>query len=237
MSYIRLVILIIQHHIPLRLSLYTPVIIKVHYTILDSEDSDESRSLCQDIKSFRTIYSAKFDKNGLKYHLSNHGITVIIPENAVDGDALLRIGVYYNVDSVIQFPHGYKLVSDIFWIDSSIPLLKDVELYIPHCVKTCKENESKRLGFFMASDEFFRTNGVLKFREIPEHTYDFENDSSYGKLVIDHFCSGCILEKMDEEALPLQYLVTRVLPNDCDKSIWMVDLVFSYALPTCHKVC
>ena len=67
-----------------------------------------------DIKSIRTIYKVNFDKNGLKYHLSNHGITVIIPENAVDRDALLRIGVYY-VD-LFQFPHGYRLVSDVFWI-------------------------------------------------------------------------------------------------------------------------
>ena len=198
-----------------------------------SEDSDESRLLCRDIKSFRTIYTVKFDKNGLKYHLSNHGITVIIPENAVDRDALLRIGVYY-VD-LFQFPHGYRLVSNVFWIYSSISLQTYVELYVPHFVQT---SESKSLGFFMASDEFFRTHGVLKFKEVPEHAYNFEHDSSYGKLVLDHFCSGCILEKMDEEDnLPVQYLITRVLPSDCDKPTWMADFVFSYALPTCHKVC
>ena len=212
------------------MSLYTPVI------ILDSEISDESRSLCRDIQSFRTIYTVKFDKKGLKYHLSNHGITVIIPEDAVDRDALLRIGVYY-VD-LFQFPEDHRLVSDVFWIDSSIPLHKHVELYIPHFVKTRQESESKRLGFFTASDEFFRTHGVLKFREVPEHTYGFEHDNSYGKLVLGHFCSGCVLEKMDgKDNLPVQYLITKVLPNDCDKPTWKARFVFSYALPTCHKVC
>ena len=183
------------------------------------------------------IYTLKFDKNGLKYHLYNHGITIIIPEDAVDRDAaLLRIGVYY-VD-LFHFPEDHRLVSDVFWIDSSIPLQKHVELYIPHFVKTSKESESKWLGFFMASDEFFRTHGVLKFREVPEHTYNFKHDTSYGKLVLDHFCSGCILEKMDkEDNLPVQYLITKVLPRDCDKPTWKAHFVFSYALPTCHKVC
>ena len=208
----------------------------IHFFFNLENGEESTRALCWDIKSFRKIYTVRFDKNGLKYHLSNHGITVIIPENAVDGNAILRIGVYY-VD-LFQFPHGYKLVSDVFWIDSSIPLQKHVELYIPHFVKTSKESESKSLSFFTASDEYFRTHGVLKFKEVPEHTYDFEHDSSYGKLVLDHFCSGCILEKMDkEDNLPVQYLITKVLPNDCDKPTWKARFVFSYALPTCHKVC
>ena len=70
----------------------------------------------QNPKSFRKIYEFEFNETGLKHHLPNHGITVIIPENAVDGKAILCIGVYYG-DS-FQFPAGHRLVSDVFWIDS-----------------------------------------------------------------------------------------------------------------------
>ena len=62
---------------------------------LGDNEAIESKYLYQDIKSFRTIHKVEFGKKGLKHHLSDHGITVIIPEDAVDREAVLYIGVYY----------------------------------------------------------------------------------------------------------------------------------------------
>ena len=186
-------------------------------------------------KSFRKIYEFEFDKTGLKHHLPNHGITVIIPEDAVDRDALLRIGVYY-VD-LFQFPEDHRLVSDVFWIDISVPLHKKaaVQLYIPHYVMIKNKGDTQNLRFFLAPDEPFKKSGVFKFTEANKQSYSFEPDN-YGKLVMNHFCSGCILEKRESSGLPLEYLVTRVIPTDRDKPSWNADFVFSYALPTCQKV-
>ena len=87
------------------------------------------RYMYHDPSSFRTLHDFEFDKTGLKSHFSDHGITVIIPENAINEDkAILCVGVYY-VDS-FQFPEGYRLVSEIFWIDSNIPLHKNVNFYM-----------------------------------------------------------------------------------------------------------
>ena len=185
-------------------------------------------------ESFRLMSKIKFDVRGLKHHLSDHGITVIIPENAVHGEGVLSIGVYYA--NSFQFPPQHRLVSAVFWIDCSVCLLKQVELYVPHFVKIAKSDTNK-LSFFLASDEFYMHSGVLKFNRAPSHSYSFDPESSYGKLMMDHFCSGCILEKQSGDDLPLQYLLTCVLPNDCDKPSWTADFVFSYAIPTCRKVC
>ena len=188
--------------------------------------------------SFRTLRDFEFDKTGLKCHLSDHGITVIIPENAINEDeALLRVGVYY-VDS-FQFPEGYRLVSEVFWIDSNILLHKNVDFYMPYFVKLRNKNDTKKLKFFLASDESFRNYGVFKFTDAaPNHQYSFESDGCYGKLVLNHFCSGCILEKIDSNhLLPLEYLVTSVLPTNRDRPSWTAEFVFSYALPICRKVC
>ena len=187
---------------------------------------------------FRKIYKFKFNKTGLKQHLSDHGITIIIPENAcaVDTDGQLSIGVYYN--NSFKFPKGYRLVSDVFWIEISIPLQRHVEICAPHFVQVRDEIDSKKLSFFMASDETFHSSGVLNFIEAPRYTFSFKPGSSYGKLEMNHFCSGCILENTDsEDSLPINYLVTHVVPTDVQLSKWTTDFVFSYALPTCYKVC
>ena len=179
----------------------------------------------------------KFDARGLKYHMPDHGITVIIPENAVDAEAQMCIGIYYIEPS--QLPQCHRLVSEVFWIETSVHLQKCVELYVPHFAEVRNENDSKKLSFFMTSDESYMSSGVSEFVEAPNN-YTFEPGSCYGKVVLDHFCSGCILENVDVDKLPLKYYVTRIFPNDsdsCTREKWKADFVFSYALPTCLKVC
>ena len=199
---------------------------------------DNSTPMYHDPASFRTLNDFKFDKTGLKCHLSDHGITVIIPENAIneDEEALLHVGVYY-VD-LFHFPEGYRLVSEVFWIDS-LPLHKNVSFYMPHFVKIENKHDTRKLKFFLASDKSFWNDGVFKFTDAaPNHQYSFEPDGCYGKLDLNHFCSGCILEKIDSnDLLPLEYLVTSVLPTNRDRPSWTAEFVFSYALPVCQKVC
>ena len=187
-----------------------------------------------DPESFRTISQVNFDARGLKYHMSDHGITVLIPENAVTTEALLSIGVYY-VNS-FQLPKHHRLVSEVFWIKTSIPLKKNAELYVPHLVKVRDENDSNKLKFFMAPD--VSTEYMQTFTQVPASSCSFEPESSYGKLVMEHFCSGCILERMDGNGLPLWYCITRVFPNNFEeKEKWRADIVFSYNLQSCLKVC
>ena len=167
--------------------------------------------------------------------MSDHGITVVIPENAVTTETLLSIGVYY-VNS-FQLPEDHRLVSEVFWIKTCVPLQKSAELYVPHFVNIRDGNDSNKLGFFMASD--VSIEDVQTLTEVPANISSFEPGSSYGKLVIDHFCSGCILERIDgKNILPLRYLITCAVPNDSDeRKKWRADIVFSYALKSCLKVC
>ena len=170
--------------------------------------------------------------------MPDHGITVIIPENAVDAEAQICIGIYYT--EPFQLPQGYRIVSEVFWIETSVRLQKCVELYVPHFAEIRNENDSKKPSFFMTSDESYTSSGVLDLIEAPTNNCTFEPGSSYGKVVLDHFCSGCILENIDVDKLPLRYCITRILPNDshsCTCEKWKAEFVFSYALPACLKVC
>ena len=170
--------------------------------------------------------------------MPDHGITVIIPENAVDAEAKICIGIYYTEPS--QFPQGYRLVSEVLWIETSVCLQKCVELYVPHFAEIRNENDSKKLSFFMTSDKSCMSSGVSEFVEVPTDSCTFEPGSCYGKVVLGHFCSGCILENVNVDKLTLKYYVTRIFPNDSDSCAhekWKANFVFSYALPTCLKVC
>ena len=166
--------------------------------------------------------------------MSDHGITVIIPENAVTTDALLSIGVYYV--NTFQLPQGHRLVSEVFWIKTNVPLQRNAELYVPHFVTLRDGNDSNKLGYFMAPD--ISTEDVKTLIKVPAKCCSFEPESCYGKLVMEHFCSECILERIDGNGLPLRYLITRVFPHDSEeKQKWRADIVFSYALKSCLKVC
>ena len=203
-------------------------------------DGETPKPHPESVELFRTMSKVKFGAKGLKYHMPDHGITVIIPENAVDAEAQICIGIYYTKPS--QLPQGYRLVSEVFWIETSVHLQKCVELYIPHYVEIRNENDSKKLSFFVTSDESDTSSSVsdLAFVEVPTNRCAFEPGSCYGKVVLDHFCSGCILEDVDVDKLPLRYCITRILPNDSHSHThkkWEADFVFSYAHPTCLKVC
>ena len=187
-----------------------------------------------DPELFRAFSQVNFDARGLKYHMSDHGITVIIPENAVTMETQLSIGVYYV--NTCQLPEGHRLVSEVFWIKTSVPLQKNAELYVPHFVKVRDANDGNKLRFFMASD--VSTDDIQALTGAPANTSIFEPGSCYGKLIIKHFCSGCILERIDEGGLPLQYIVTRVFPiGSAERKTWEIDIVFSYYLKSCLKVC
>ena len=164
--------------------------------------------------------------------MPDHGITVIIPENA---EGLLCIRIYDSKS--IQFPASHRLVSEVFWIESSTYLQKNVELYVPHFVKVRNEEDSKKLSFFMVSDKSYTSSGALEF-EASVNSCTFEPGSCYGKVVLGHFCSLCILENVNVDKLPLQHCVTRIFPNNspsCTHENWEADFVFSYALPTFEK--
>ena len=205
---------------------------------LELQTGEPPKQNSESVELFRTMSKVKFDVRGLKYHMPDHGITVIIPENAVDAEAQICIGIYYTEPS--QLPQGYRLVSEVFWIETSVRLQKCVELYVPHFAEIRNEHDNKKLSFFMASDESYKSSGVLDFVEVPTNSCTFEPGSCYGKVVLDHFCSGCILENVNVDKLPLKYHVTRIFPIDsdsCTREKWEADFVFSYALPTCLKVC
>ena len=190
------------------------------------------------LELFRTMFKVNFDATGLKYHMPDHGIIVSIPENAVDAEAQICIGIYYTEPS--QLPQGYRLVSEVFWIETSVCLQKCVELYVPHFAEIRNELDSNKLNFFMTSDESYKSSGISELVEAPTNSCTFEPGSCYGKVVLDHFCSGCILENVNVDKLPLKYHVTRIFPNDsesCTHEKWKVEFVFSYALPACLKVC
>ena len=127
-------------------------------------------------------------------------------------------------------------MSPVFWIDTSLPLQLPMEVYVPHFVDVQTEEDTKRLCCFLASDESFMSSGLLKFTDkVPCKP---KPRTFYCKIVLNRFCSGCILEELDGKlmSLPLSYYITRVFPKDFYQNVWTADIVFSYALPSCLEV-
>ena len=178
-----------------------------------------------------------FDKRGLRYHSPDHGITIIIPEDAVICEARLRVGVSFV--GPFNIPKSYRPVSAVFWIDINAPLLKCAELHMHHFVRLQNPEDTKKLSFFVAADESFITTGEFQFTKVEKSHSSFSHERAYGTLWLDHFCTLCQLEELDESSLPLEcrYYLTGVTPQNPEHfEGWQLDIVFSYALPTCFSV-
>ena len=174
----------------------------------------------------------EFNERGVKYHSTEHGITIIIPEDAVSGKARLQVGVA--LVGPFRFPENYTPVSAVAWINTSVPLQKHAELHMPYFVLLQDEEDTKELSFFLAFDQ---PNGEFEFTEVPHYPSSFKPGSSYGTLWVDHFCSGCILNKKGAKKQMCQYYIARVLPNDRAQNEWATEIVISYNLLSCIKVC
>ena len=168
------------------------------------------------------------------YHSTDHGVTIIIPEDAVSGKARLQVGV--SLVGPFRFPENYRPVSAVVWININVPLRKRAELHMPHFVLLENEKDTKKLGFFLASDQSFATCSEFVFLEC-NYPVSFKPGSTYGTLWVDHFCSGCILEEVDVKEAKHLYYIARAFPKDRSQDEWMAEFVFSYCIPTCMEVC
>ena len=135
------------------------------------------------------------------YHCSQYGVTLIIPEGAVQESATVWFGACLFSD---KFKFGdYVPVTPIVWVHIDQKLMKPVELYLPHHIDT---NTMKRSQLFpmTASDELFikTTNFLFIISECEEIEIEPELFKSY----CYHFCSHCVaVEKTDFEKIKKRY--------------------------------
>ena len=172
---------------------------------------------------------------GLVYHCSQYGVTLIIPEGAVQQTATVWFSVCL-VSSKFRFADDYIPVSPIVWTHINCQLMKPAELYLPHHIDVYSmKAPNNQLYLLTADDESFERKKMFVFKR-SNNKYQMSIESMLVKIVTSHFCCNCIATKgrMYRE-IPKRYLIAEAQKKEYDDLLF-VDFCFLYEQPGCRKV-
>ena len=144
---------------------------------------------------------------GLVHHSSQYGVTLIIPEGAIEHTATLWFGVCLFSEK-FKFEEDFIPVSPIVWMHINSQLTKPAALYIPHHVDVSNmEDIINQLHLLTADNGSFR-NGIFTFKQ--NYNYQMIIEPTLVKLFIIDYCSNCIgIERTKQSIIPKQYLIIR----------------------------
>ena len=138
---------------------------------------------------------------GLIHHCSQYGVTLIIPEGAVQQPANVWFGACL-YGHKINFG-DYVPVTPIVRVHVDTELKKPAELYLPHHVDDTDPVTRSKLTLLTADDDLqselsFTTNSK-------EFVMDFQ--SGLCKISGNHFCSSCIAFEKTNQSIKRKYMV------------------------------
>ena len=183
---------------------------------------------------FEVLTEISLDATGLTYHSSQFGITMIVPEGAVETKAAIWIGISL-VNNKFKFEDDFVPVSPVVWAYTNCQLTKPAELYIPHHIDVSNMKDSNnQLYLLTADDELFLREKVFTF----ENNLEIEIivQSMLAKFCPPHFCSNCIaIKRQAYRETPKRYLIAKAERRLPDYSL-LVDLCFLFEQKICKEV-
>ena len=154
---------------------------------------------------FGELQKLSVDSSGLVYHNSEYGVTLIIPEGAIQQSATVRFGACLYSD---KFKFGdYVPVTPILWVHIDQKLMKPAELYLPHHINT-ETTKKNQLFPLTANDETFIKEESFLFTISDK--VEIEIDPEIFKTCCYHFCSHCIAaRKKDYDKIQKRFKIWR----------------------------
>ena len=173
--------------------------------------------------------------SGLVHHCIQYGVTLIIPEGAIEHTANIWFGVCLFSDK-FKFEDDYIPVSPIVWIYINCQLIKPAELYIPHHIDVSNmKDTNNQLYLLTADDEDILINDVFNFKQ--NYEYEVTVESTLVKVDTCHFCSNCIgVDRKEYHRVPKQYLIRRADKIEDNGHTVLVDYCLLYQQKKCGEV-
>ena len=178
---------------------------------------------------FGVLTEISVDGTGLIYHSSQYGITMIVPEGAVETKASIWIGVSFISDK-FKFEDDFVPVSPIVWAYINCQLTKPAELCIPHHIDVSNMKDANNHLYLLTADD--------------DNTFTFKKNQDF-KITVEpmqaKFCpplvfSYCIgVKGQAYREIPKRYLIAKAelrLPDN----FLLVDFCFLFEQPICKQV-
>ena len=113
-----------------------------------------------------------------------YGFRITIPQGTVSSTETNEIAVTALVGGQFQLPEGTELISAVYAISVSKPLLQSVKLEIQHCADIVTQDHASYLSFATASVN----QPVLPYQFELEEGGQFSPGDQYGSISMSHFC-------------------------------------------------
>jgi hypothetical protein len=180
------------------------------------------------------------DSQGGKYEVSEQGISVRIPPNALDTEAHIEVGVA--IHGSFKFPASRQPISAIVWLvvrgNSDFVFKKPVEIQLPHFLDLSNSDIDEKgdefgLGFITTNEETDRRQQLI-FTEGPSENVVYLQRSA--KVIMDRFCFVCLSAKESVISERSKYLLTQVFHNPIKTLQWDLHFCVSYDLDSFAKM-
>ena len=181
---------------------------------------------------FDNLTPLQVDSSGLVHHNSEYGVTLIIPEGAIQQSATVWFGVCLYSD---KFKFGdYVPVTPIVWVHIDQKLHKCAKLYLPHDIVISSEADLQKFTVLTADDD--NQTSAMDFYENYNLQVKIEPNSQIFEIKCPHFCTNCIAAKKRKyKAISRRYLIARADKENGSKDL-TVEFIFLCQQPGCKKV-
>ena len=170
------------------------------------------------------------NNSGLIYHCNQYGVTLIIPEGAVQQSGTVWFKACLFSD---KFKFGdYIPVTPIVWVYTDMKLIKPAELYLPHHIYI-EQPETKSELVLLTADDKFDGDKLLFF---VNNKHKMEVESTLCKTYCHHFCSSCVaVDEALYNGFQKHYMLAVAKKQKNDTTLLMHFCIFPLQLK-CKKV-
>ena len=200
----------------------------VYFTVIKEEQCPFENS---------TIFSKSFTPEGGVMIIKEYGVTVIVPEGAIESSCI-KIQAAANLFGPFIIPEDCRPVSPYVWISADYVFKKKLQIEIEHHADVASFKDTSQLCVLKSScsecsahDHHFKTHIMTKW-----NINNYNISDTVCTLFSDHFCSYCLASKTDE--IPDRIIAYHYLPHDYRSAdSFKAELCFCYDLTICKNVC
>ena len=182
------------------------------------------------------------DYRGLRHTVSDHDITLRVPEGAVPEGEIVHLEVGVTMYGPFSFPENTRPISPIIWLclEEDYELKEKFEIYVPHFLMHLTEQriQHHQVCFAKAHHEYGmevknKHDTSYSFRQFgSQPSFIYKDEKHYAVLTSKHCCFLCLsAQNARELAMDAGYCLVRIQPSPLK-----VQFLATFFLETCLNV-
>ena len=146
-----------------------------------------------------------------------YGLRITVPQGALSPTDTCEVSMAALVGGQFQLPEESELISAVYNISVSKPLLKSIKLEIQHCGRLVTRDHTSYLSFVTAS---IQQSTILPYKFQLQEGGQFYPGDQYGSINLTHFCLKAIVKSRTDP-----FWSDNVLAQEIHPFVQSIDLV------------